>query len=31
VAVTVSQGGTGAETAAPIARRIHEALRTMTP
>jgi len=28
VAVTISQGGTGAETAAPAARAIHEALRT---
>jgi penicillin-binding protein 2 len=29
VAVVVSQGGTGAETAAPAARRIHEVLRTL--
>lgn len=28
VAVTISQGGTGSETAAPAARAIHEALRT---
>jgi penicillin-binding protein 2 len=29
VAVVVSQGGTGGETAAPVARRIHEVLRTL--
>ncbi|TQJ51394.1 penicillin-binding protein 2 [Phycicoccus sp. SLBN-51] len=29
VAVVVSQGGTGGETAAPAARRIHEVLRTL--
>jgi penicillin-binding protein 2 len=29
VAVVVSQGGTGGETAAPAAREIHEALRTL--
>jgi penicillin-binding protein 2 len=29
VAVVVSQAGTGAETAAPVARRIHDVLRTL--
>jgi penicillin-binding protein 2 len=29
VAVVVSQGGTGGETAAPVARRIHDVLRTL--
>jgi penicillin-binding protein 2 len=29
VAVVVSQGGTGGETAAPAARRIHEVLRAL--
>ena len=31
VAVVVSQGGTGAETAAPVARAVHEALRAAGP